>query len=112
MQSNTSRRRFSYQLDLFFWFIVSMLPIIVYFITAYRNPEAVGFLEFVTSFSPFPFIENILNEVSQTAFGGTFALSGLLSYFVAVEIFHILFDVIVFIPRLAHKWVAKAVQDE
>ena len=107
-----SKHRFSYKLDLVFWFIVMMLPILVYFITAYRNPEAIGFLEFVSSFSPFPFIENILNDVSQAAFGSTFAISGLFGYFVGVEIFHVLFDVIVFIPRLAHKWVSKAVQDE
>ena len=35
-----------------------------------------------------------------------------LSYCVNIEIVHVLFDVLVFIPRLAHKWVGKAVQDE
>lgn len=34
-----------------------------------------------------------------------------LSYCVNIEIVHVLFDVLVFIPRLAHKWVGKAVQD-
>ena len=112
MQSNTTRRRFSYKLDLVFWFIVMMLPIIVYFITSFRNPEAVGFLTFVADFSPFPFIEEILHDVFALAFGCKFELSGLLAYFVGVEIFHVLFDVIVFIPRLAHKWISKAVQDD
>ena len=35
-----------------------------------------------------------------------------LSYCVNIEIVHVLFDVLVFIPRLTHKWVRKAVQDE
>lgn len=35
-----------------------------------------------------------------------------LSYCVNIEIVHVLFDVLVFIPRLAHKWIGKAVQDE
>lgn len=110
--TKTSKRRFSYKLDLIFWFIVSFLPILLYLAVNFKNPEAVGFFEFVSNFSPFPFIANVLDSVSETAFGARFALSGLLSYFVGVEVFHILFDVIVFIPRLAHKWISKAVQDE
>lgn len=112
MQNNTTKRRFSYKLDLIFWFIMMMLPLFVYFVVSFRNAEAVSFLSFVADFSPFPFIEDILDRVSEMAFGSTFALSGLFAYFVGVEIFHVLFDVIVFIPRLAHKWISKAVQDE
>ncbi len=110
--TNTNKRRFSYKLDLIFWFIVSLLPILVYLVVNIRNPEAVGFFDYITNFSPFPFIAEVLDSVAETAFGAPFALSGLLSYFVGVEIFHILFDVIVFIPRLAHKWISKAVQDD
>lgn len=33
-------------------------------------------------------------------------------YVVNIELIHIAFDVIVFIPRLCHKWVGKAVQDD
>ena len=36
----------------------------------------------------------------------------LLTYFCTIEVIHVYFDVIVFIPRLAHKWISKAVQDD
>lgn len=110
--SKTSKRRFAYRLDMLFWFIVMLLPLIVYYVMNFRNPETTEFFVFMANFSPFSFIQDVLDSVSETAFGSTFALTSYLGYCVGVEIFHVLFDVIVFIPRLAHKWISKAVQDD
>lgn len=112
MLSKTTKNRIGYKLDKLFWFIVSILPIIFYFAINYRNPAATGFFEYVSAFSPFSYIENIFNDITRLAFDTTFPLVSYLSYCVGVEIFHVFFDVIVFIPRLAHKWVGKAVQDD
>ena len=77
-----------------------------------RNPEAPGFFVFLDSFSPFTFVSDIFDEVTQAAFKTTFAINKYLAYVAGVEVFHVMFDVVVFIPRLAHKWIGKAVQDE
>ena len=110
--TSSGKRRLSYKIDAVFWFIVSMLPIIVYLILNYRNPSAPDFFTYVLGFAPFEFIQDILDNVTETAFGAPFRLNAFLSYCVGVEILHVLFDVIVFIPRLAHKWISKAVQDD
>lgn len=110
--AGSTKRRLTFKLDAIFWFIVSLLPILVYFVVNYRNASAPDFFTYVSGFAPFLFIENILDVVTTTAFGAPFKLNAFLSYCVGVEILHVLFDVIVFIPRLAHKWISKAVQDD
>lgn len=106
-----SKNRFSRKCDQVFWFALSVLPLFLYFLTAFRNPSAVSFAEFIQPFR-FPFIADIFESVFSTAnFDGVYILD-FLSYCVGVEIAHCLFDVVVFIPRLAHKFISKAVQDE
>ena len=112
MISRTTKTRTSYKIDKIFWFIVSVLPILVYLTINKRNPEAPGFFVFLDSFSPFTFVSDIFDEVTQAAFKTTFAINKYLAYVAGVEVFHVMFDVVVFIPRLAHKWISKAVQDE
>lgn len=106
------KTRFQAKLDYLFWFLIMLLPIFIYLFQCWGNTPTIGFFDFLSDFSPFPFITDILNNVTQTAFNSTFALNGYIGYCVAVEIIHVLFDVIVFIPRFAHKLIAKAVQDD
>lgn len=110
--ASSTKRRLSFKLDAMFWFIVSLLPILVYLVVNYRNPAAPDFFTYISGFAPFAFIQDILDDVTTLAFGSTFNLNTFLAYCVGVEILHVLFDVIVFIPRLAHKWISKAVQDD
>lgn len=112
MISQTTKNRTSYKFDKFFWTVVMLLPILVYLTVNKQNPEAPGFFVFLDSFSPFAFISDIFDSVTQTAFNTTFAVNKYLAYVVGVEIYHVMFDVVVFIPRLAHKWISKAVQDD
>lgn len=88
-----------------------LLPVFIYIFGHYQDPTVTfaGFMEMVPTF---PFVQEVFDNVSQTAFGQTFEINAYLSYCVGVEIFHVLFDVVVFIPRLAHKWISAAVQDD
>lgn len=106
-----SKNRFSRKLDKIFWFIVLLLPAFTYFVTAYRMTGAPDFLTYCEAYR-FPFIAEIFESVFTKAEFGGIAIVNYLSYCVGVEIAHCLFDVVVFIPRLAHKFISKAVQDD
>ena len=107
-----SKTRFARKCDKIFWMIVSLLPIIIYFISYfYKASAAADFTSFMTVYR-FDFIADIFESVFTTAGFGQLYCVDYLSYVVGVEIAHCLFDVVVFIPRLAHKWIGKAVQDE
>lgn len=107
-----SKNRFSRKVDKIFWLIVALLPIFAYFVVAYRNPEAVTFWAYLGNWR-FDAIWFTLESVFTKAFNvSNFFILEYLSYLVGVEIAHCMFDVLVFIPRLAHKFIAKAVQDD
>ena len=108
MKTKSRGTRFAHKLDKLFWWIVALMPVFIYLFGNFRNAGA-SMTDFFAIVPTFPFIENILNEVTQLAFGCTFALNVYFSYLVGVEIMHVLFDVIVFIPRFAHKITAKAI---
>lgn len=128
MLSKTTKNRFCYKLDKTFWWIVALLPVLCYILY-------VGFGDVRTSTGslytlPDFFVSFIMNGVGFSgnvvwkALSEIFGSSGvfpifvsdsplfLFNWFIWVELFHLFFDVIVFIPRLAHKWISKAVQDD
>ena len=105
-----SKNRFARKLDGIFWFIILLLPVFSYFVCYYRGTGAPDFFAYCEPFR-FDFIANIFESVFTKAEFGSLPVVSYLSYCVGVEIAHCLFDVIVFIPRLAHKWIGKAVQD-
>ena len=107
-----SKNRLLRKLDAIFWFVMMCLPIIAYFFTYFQNPHSSGdFLTYVEAWR-FPFIADIFESVFSTSGFGTFAIVDLISYVVGVEIIHVLFDVIVFIPRLCHKFINFACQND
>lgn len=125
MLSKTTKNRFAYKLDKIFWWIVALAPLFCYFLyVPYQSISGTP-----VALSTF-LIENFLHG---SAFGtnpvwngfytifskdGVFPLFGdegamcIFFWFISVELIHLFFDVIVFIPRLAHKWISKAVQDD
>jgi hypothetical protein len=123
-----SNTRFSRKLDKIFWLIISLLPVLSWFIYLYgyvhlvTNPSTsvVYFFNWLQSnFLIANFDSNPFYSVLFQIFGpsGVFPLldANLLSLFVwflTVEVIHVCFDVMAFIPRLAHKWISKAVQDD
>lgn len=126
MLSKTTKNRFAYKLDKLFWFFIQIFPLVcftVYCIAGARGNEVVvpTFNSFLIKLG-FNYQQgNVFYNVLAQLFGasGTFPLfvdSGgvilYLTYVLTMEVLHVCFDVIVFIPRLAHKWISKAVQDD
>lgn len=119
--------RFAYKLDKVFWFLILMLPVISWALYLFSFNGYTDAGSSLISFSSW-----ISNQFTGTDLSGNavyvalnriFGPSGAFPifrpsflvffvYLVDVEIVHVFFDVIVFIPRLAHKWVSKAVQDD
>lgn len=123
----TGNTRFAYRLDKLIWFLITLLPIILYavYLFANRSGTLLGFEKFLqTIFNydyPTGLSTNPICKVLFTLFSfsdtSAFAflphsMLYLLTYMASVEVVHVCFDVIVFIPRLAHKWISKAVQDD
>lgn len=121
----TSNTRFAYKLDKIFWYFISFAPLIfyaLYLVAHFKQSEYFSFNVFLSNYLGLSFsFDNIFSFVFSSILGpsGIFPVfsdqSGwlvLFSYFATVEIAHALFDVVVFIPRLAHKWISKAVQND
>lgn len=123
-----SNTRFSYKLDKIFWLIISLLPVLSWFIYLYgyvhivtnSSTSVVSFFTWLQSnFLIADFGSNPFYSVLFQIFGpgGVFPLLdanvlSLFVWFLTIEVIHVCFDVMAFIPRLAHKWISKAVQDD
>ena len=123
-----SNTRFSYKLDKIFWFVISFFPLFSWLIYLF------SFSGYTTSpITFFAWIDQtfgFLGQISQSAIYSTFyqifsitsvnslfpalslSLIAFITYLTTVEIVHVIYDIIIFIPRLAHKWISKAVQDD
>lgn len=130
MRTKKINDRFGRKMDKIFWFLISMAPLICYFcflINSFGDFQTVdsywGFGSFMRNiFGISPDAPNPFFSVLYNLFGSSsspfpiFTVNGGLlhffSYLCVVEVAHVCFDVIVFIPRLAHKWISKAVQDD
>lgn len=91
------------KLDALFWFIMMILPIVTYFISNYRQSSPVSFITYVNTNYAFTWLKTQLDTILTSAFGSTFAITGVLSYSAMVIFMHTLFDVFVWIPRFGHK---------
>lgn len=123
MLSKTTKNRFSYKLDKLFWFLVVSAPLIGWLFSCFRNSSILNFSSFMQNyFSVIVDGNNPIASVFYRLFGDKstiFPLVGadqgilrFLIYASTMEVLHVLFDIIVFIPRLAHKYISKAVQDD
>lgn len=123
-----SNTRFSHKLDKIFWLIISLLPVLSWLFYLYgyvrlnTDSSTVVFYFFnwlqsnflIVDFGSNPFYSVLLQIFGP---GGIFPLLdanvlSLFVWFLTVEVIHVCFDVVAFIPRLAHKWISKAVQDD
>lgn len=128
MLSKTTKNRFGYKLDKIFWWIVALFPVFCYILyVGFGDVKpSTNLLYALPDFFVSCFLNgsDFSNNVVWTTLSGIFGPSGvfpifasnaplyIFNWFVWVELFHVFFDVIVFIPRLAHKWISKAVQDD
>lgn len=120
------KRTISNLVDSFFWLLVAILPIVLYLITCFSykltnaTDSVVAFLPFMKSLGLVDsgLIYNSLFDLFGT--GGILPLFSaennailvFLSYFVSVEIVHLAVDFLLFIPRLAHKYMNTFTQNE
>lgn len=125
---NASNTRCSYKLDKIFWFIISFFPLFSWliYLFSFSSYTESPLTFYVWLEQNFGFMGQIQNSIIFSTFYKIFSITSVTSlfpvlstsliafftYLVTVEIVHVLYDVIVFIPRLAHKWISKAVQDD
>lgn len=123
MLTQTTKKRFSYKLDKLFWFLVVSAPLIGWLFSCFHDSSISNFSYFMQNyFSVIVDGKNPIASVFYSLFGDVstiFPLVGadqgilrFLIYASTMEVLHVCFDVLVFIPRLAHKWISKAVQDD
>lgn len=120
--------RFSYKLDKIFWFVVSFFPLFSWLVYLFSfSGYTTSPLTFYAWLEQnFAFMGQISNSVIYSTFYRIFSITSVdslfpalstslmafFTYLVTVEIVHALYDVIIFIPRLAHEWISKAVRND
>lgn len=125
IMKKANNTRFAFKLDKIFWFFISLAPLVfyaLYLVSHFKQSEYFSFYVFLSNYLGLFFSSNsVFSSMFSSIFGssGIFpifsAQSGWLvffSYLATVEIVHVLFDVMIFIPRLAHRWISKAVQND
>lgn len=127
MRMKRTTSRFAFKLDKIFWFFIQFFPLLSWclYLFSFNGYGDAGssFMSFWTWLNNQIFgsimTENVIYTTLIEIFGayGVFPIFGtsfllFITYLVSVEIIHVFYDVIVFIPRLAHKWISKAVQDD
>lgn len=124
----TSNTRYSYKLDKIFWFVVSFFPLFSWlvYLFSFSSYTASPLTFYAWLEQNFAFMGQVSNSIIYSTLYQIFSITSVASlfpalstsllafftYLITVEIVHVIYDVIVFIPRLAHKWISKAVQDD
>ena len=128
MRTKKTASRFAFKLDKIFWFVVSFFPLFSWlvYLFSFSSYTASPLTFYAWLDQNFGFMGQIQNSVIYSTFYQIFSITSVdslfpvlstslmafFTYLVTVEIVHVVYDVIVFIPRLAHKWISKAVQDD
>lgn len=93
------------------WLFLALLPLFVYLATARASGTPDTFISLMSEKLNFITTDNIIYTTIKSIFGTGGIMPVLqdgmtmyLTYFCIVEIVHLLVDVLVFIPRLAHGW--------
>lgn len=128
MRTKKTTSRFAFKLDKIFWFIIAFFPLFSWLLYLFSfssyNADPITFLLWLDQY--FAFMGNIQKSVIYSTLSQIFSITSVdslfpvlstsllafFTYLATVEIVHVVYDVIVFIPRLAHKWISKAVQDD
>ena len=100
-------KKLNNKLDAIFWWLIWLLPLIGAFVCLWcgNDNSIADFTTFIQGFS-FTFILDIISSMeSMLSFSLPAILTAYASYIVSVEIVHVFVDVMVFIPRFAHKLV-------
>lgn len=91
------------KIDRILWMIIWLVPFISFFIGFRQTGTETPIFTYIDTNFSFAFVKNLIDQIWATVFSGSsLCLSGYISYLVAVEVIHCLFDAVVFIPRFAH----------
>lgn len=102
------------------WYILYLLPLIIWALVSYQS----GTITSLSSAMSTMGLEIFANNQILTSLTDIFATTGILplfsspdiilymSYFISVFLIHLFVDFILFIPRLAHKWLNKLYQGD
>lgn len=128
MRTKKTTSRFAFKLDKIFWFVISFFPLFSWliYLFSFSSYTASPLTFFAWLDQNFGFMGQIHESVIYSTLYQIFSITSVdslfpvlstsliafFTYLVTVEIIHVVYDVIVFIPRLAHKWISKAVQDD
>jgi hypothetical protein len=128
MRTKKTTSRFAFKLDKIFWFIISFFPLFSWliYLFSFSSYTASPLTFYAWLEQNFAFMGQISQSIIYSTFYQIFSITSVASlfptlstslmafftYLITVEIIHVVYDVIVFIPRLAHKWISKAVQDD
>lgn len=99
-------------LDNVFWYIIYILPILAYLISICGHGDSsLTIIDYFNQF--FPLATNVISSSLVQIFGSNGILPlfedggyiiDFLTYFISCMIIHLAVDFLLFIPRLAHKW--------
>lgn len=111
MRERTQKNLF----DNIFWYLIYLLPLIIWVVVSFRTGNIVSLSNALETMG-LKVLENnqILSNLSEI-FGSNgvlplFVSTDILlyiSYFICVFLIHLFVDFLLFIPRIAHKWLNK-----
>lgn len=111
MREKTQKNLF----DNVMWYLLYLLPIVIWVVVSFRSGQIISLTSAMHSMGLEVFADNQV----YTSLSSIFATDGILplfansdviiymSYFISVFLVHLFVDFILFIPRLAHKWLNK-----
>lgn len=111
MREKTQKNLF----DNVMWYLIYLLPIVIWLAVSFRTGNLVNLSSAMSTMGLEIFSNNQIYSVLLSAFGSLgvlplFATTDILmymAYFISVFLIHLGVDFILFIPRLAHKWLNK-----
>lgn len=103
--------------DNIMWYLIYLLPILGFLILL-ATKDIVTFAEVFNSLGLQIVTDNVIVDTLTQIFGvggvfSIFASQGMIyyfTYFIATMIMHLAVDFLLFIPRLAHKWIGKVTE--
>lgn len=119
------KKTIKFVIDALFWVLISVLPLVYYGIYLIHGSEGtlLTFSEFFSSnvLGLLPLSSNIIKDGLIAVFGSSgvlpfFADNNIIfdfsAYFVIINLLHLFLDFVLWIPRLAHKFMNKFVSEE
>ena len=97
------------------WLLLALMPIIMYLCMTGAQPseDIITFAEMMSTKLQFTSVNNIIYSTIWGVFGtgGTLpilteGLAAYLTYYIIIELAHLIVDVLIFIPRLAQGWIS------